>query len=220
MNKRVFECVSACVSALAVSAVSVVANAAPETADDIRDIRPLILIPPWWYWLAAAIGAAVVLALVGAGVRYWRRRSRRPLTPEESAREALGRAEALARAGQCREWAELVAQTLRSALAARLGSDTCPQTTSELAATDWAQTPQGATVDGLGLVALLETCDLTRFALGRLDISALLASTASAEEWVTRLFAAPPTAASTPAPATAPEHPPISTPSNPASNAA
>lgn len=218
MNKRMFEVVSASLAASGTAALSGVAHAAPAQADDIRDIRPLILIPPWWYWLAGALGAAVVLALVGAASRYWRHRSRRPLSPEEQAREALRRAASLASNGQCRQWAELVAQTLRCALAARLGSEACPQTTSELAAIDWAQTPQGATVDGPGLVALLETCDLTRFALGRLDASALSASTESAQDWVRRLFAAPPTADATEASATA--APPPSTSSNQASNAA
>jgi hypothetical protein len=164
-------------------------TAAPPTTDDIRDIRPLISIPPWWYWLAAGVAAALILALVFAGIRYWRRRSRRALTPEERALQALAEAEALARGGQCREWADIVAQTLRVALATRLGHDACPETTSELAALDWSKLPQGTTVDAPRLVELLTTCDLTRFALGRLDPSALLVETQSARDWITRLFA-------------------------------
>ena len=164
-------------------------------ADDIRDIRPLISIPPWWYWLAAGVAAALILALVFAGIRYWRRRSQRALTPEQRALQALADAETLARAGQCREWAEIVAQTLRVALATRLGHDACPETTSELAAVDWSKLPRGTTVDAPRLVELLTTCDLTRFALGRLDPSALLVETQSARDWITRLFAAPETTA-------------------------
>jgi hypothetical protein len=168
---------------------------APPAAEDIRDIRPLISIPPWWYWLAAGVAAAMIVALVFGAIRYWRHRSRRALTPEQRAQQALAEAEALARAGQCREWAEIVAHTLRLALATRLGHDACPETTSELAAVDWSKLPQGATVDASRLVELLTTCDLTRFALGRLDPSALLVETQSARDWITRLFATPETTA-------------------------
>lgn len=170
-------------------------RAAPPSADDIRDIRPLISIPPWWYWLAAGVAAALVVALVFAGIRYWRRRSQLALSPEQRALQALAKAETLARGGQCREWADIVAQTLRMALATRLGHEACSETTSELAAVDWSKLPQGTTVDAARLVELLSTCDLTRFALGRLDPSALLVETQSARDWVTRLFAPPETAA-------------------------
>jgi hypothetical protein len=102
-------------------------------AQDIRDIRPLILIPGWWQWLAVALAAGAVLAALTVGYRLWRRRSARAPTPEEQARRALTKAEALAREGRSREWADVVAGTLRTALSARLGHDACPQTTSELA---------------------------------------------------------------------------------------
>jgi hypothetical protein len=108
-------------AALSTTTWCALAAAAPAPADDIRDIRPLISIPPWWYWVAAGIAAALLSALIFAGIRYWRRHLQRALTPEQQAQEALARAEALARDGQCREWADVVAQTLRTALASRLG---------------------------------------------------------------------------------------------------
>jgi Domain of unknown function (DUF4381) len=159
-------------------------------AADIRDIRPLISIPSWMPWILGFALALALLGVIGFGVRYFLRKSRRPLTSEEQARAALVRAEALAKAGRCREWAELVAQTLRQALAARLGRDACPETTSELAATDWTLVPDAKTVDGQGLALLLSSCDLSRFALGRLEPSGLLAATDAARAWVKRLFAA------------------------------
>jgi hypothetical protein len=190
--KRVALSARAALSALAwpiLAAAAPMRGAAPP-ADDIRDIRPLISIPPWWYWLAAGIAAALISAAIFASIRYWRRRSQRQLTPEQRALQALTGAETLARAGQCREWAEIVAQTLRNALAARLGQEACPETTSELAAVDWPKLPLATTVDAPRLVELLTTCDLTRFALGRLDPSALLNETQAARTWITRLFAA------------------------------
>jgi len=167
-------------------------GAAPTPPEDIRDIRPLILIPLWWYWLAVGLVAAVVLAAVVVAYRLWRRRSARPLTPEQRARVALAKAESLAREGRCREWADVVAETLRTALSARLGHDARPQTTSELASVAWIQPPLDVAVDVPRLLELLSSCDLTRFAMGRLDANSLVASTDAAREWVTRLFAPEP----------------------------
>lgn len=182
---------------LAAAVAPALALAATPPADDIRDIRPLISIPPWWYWLAAGAAGALIVALLFLGIRYWRRRRERSLTAEQRALQALERADALAHAGQCHEWADLLAQTLRTALAARLGRASCPETTRELAEVDWSKLPLGITVDGPRLVELLSTCDLTRFALGRLEPSALLAETSAARQWVTRLFATPETSTRT-----------------------
>jgi hypothetical protein len=170
---------------------SATALAAGTTTEDIRDIGPLILIPPLWHWVAVGLVAGLVLASLSVAYRLWRRRSTRPLTPEWQARQSLAMAESLARQGRCREWADVVAPALRTALASRLGQDFCPQTTAELAAVEWMQPPNDASVDRPRLLDLLSTCDLTRFARGRLDSNSLLASTDSAREWVTRLFAVP-----------------------------
>ncbi len=160
-------------------------------APDIRDIRPLILIPAWWHWLAVALAAGALVAALTVGYRLWRRGSARAITPEEKARRALAKAEALAREGRSREWADVVAATLRTALSARLGHDACPQTTSELASASWGE-HEGAGIDAPRLLELLSTCDLTRFAMARLDTESLLASTEVAREWIGRLFAPPP----------------------------
>jgi hypothetical protein len=165
---------------------------------DIRDIRPLILIPAWWHTLAIGLGVILALAAAAALYRWWRRRSARPLTPEEQAQKALAKAESLAREGRSREWADIVAQTLRTALSIRLGHDACPQTTSELAAAAWVQPPHDATVDTPRLFELLSTCDLTRFAMARLDTPSLLASTEVAREWIARLFAPVPSSSPPP----------------------
>ncbi len=168
------------------------------TPQDIRDIRPLILIPPWWHTLAIALAVALALAMLAVAYRTWQRRSARPLSPEEQARRALAKAESLAREGRSREWADIVAQTLRTALSVRLGHDACPQTTSELAAAAWVQPPHDAAIDGPRLFELLSTCDLTRFAMARLDTPSLLASTDAAREWIARLFAPVPSSSPPP----------------------
>lgn len=158
-------------------------------AEDIRDIRPVLEIPEWWRWpLAIAVAALATFAVVLL-VRWWRRRRARALTPLERALEALRRAEAHAREGRSREWADVVADTVRGALAARVGSDVLPQNTSELA----KAAPAGhALPEWPGVIGLLETCDLTRFARASLVSDALLANTSLASDLVARLYAPPP----------------------------
>jgi hypothetical protein len=188
--------------ALGAFALSVVAST-PAPSEDIRDIRPLILIPPWWYWAAAAAAATLVVVGCILGYREWRRRTLRPVTPEERALETLAQAELLAREGRCREWADVVARAVRTALAARLRKESCPETTDELASLEWS-TVSGAPIDAPRLVGILSACDLARFALARLERESLLSSTEAAREWVTGLFAvrAASAASSVPAPST------------------
>ncbi|HEX4473445.1 MAG TPA: hypothetical protein VH142_00110 [Polyangiaceae bacterium] len=189
-------CAAAIFAALSAAAWSAMAAVTAAPADDIRDIRPLILIPPWWRWVPYALAAGLFAVAVGFGIREWQRRSQKSLTPEERAREELARAEALARQGRCHEWAEVVARTLRNALAARLGQESCPETTVELRAMNWDAANDGASVDAPRLLELLNTCDLTRFAMARLEADSLVASTESARDWVTHLFAVPEPSAS------------------------
>jgi hypothetical protein len=187
---------SAIVTFVAIDLASAVAFAAPAAisaaSDDIRDIRGPIAIPPWWRWpLVVALAAAAALAVVLL-VRWWRARAARALSPLERARLALEVAEAHARAGRAHEWADIVAETTRGALAARLGAAILPQTTSELAKGEWTRPPMADEVDAPRVLDLLETCDLARFARAPLDIAPLLAATAVARESTEQLFAPPP----------------------------
>jgi hypothetical protein len=181
----------AAVTFVAAAAFSCLAMAAPAASGDIRDIRGPIAIPPWWRWpLAVAVAGIATLAVVLL-VRWWRARAARALSPIERARQALTVAEAHAREGRSREWAEIVAETTRGALAARLGTDVLPQTTAELSQAPWTKPPASDELQADSLLALLETCDLARFAKARLDVSALLAETALARDLTERLFAPP-----------------------------
>lgn len=158
-------------------------------AEDIRDIRPVMEIPEWWRWpLAVAVAALAAFAGVML-LRYWRRRRARALTPLQRALAALRTAEAHARAGRSREWADIVADTVRDALAARLGAEVLPQNTSELAV---AAPAGGALPPWPSIIGLLEACDLTRFAQATLVEDALLANTALAHDLVAQLHAPPP----------------------------
>ena len=164
--------------------------------EDIRDIRAPLAIPAWWHWpLAIALAAVAALAVILL-VRWWQKRRAAKLTPLQRTLQALLAAETHARAGRAHDWADIVAETMRGALAARLGADVLPKTTSELAACAWAQ-PSPAESEPAGkaqlaeapaLLDLLETCDLARFALASLDADALLAKTAVARELAETLF--------------------------------
>jgi hypothetical protein len=159
---------------------------------DIRDIRGPIAIPIWWHTPLAI--ALAVLAAFGAILlfRWWRLRNERALSPLDKARRALTAAEVEARAGRSRSWAELVAETTRGALAARLGTDVLPQTTAELAQGAWTESPLAEQLDAPHILELLETCDLARFANARLEKDVMVASTTQAREITERLFAPPP----------------------------
>jgi hypothetical protein len=187
--------------------VSRIALAAPSpAADDIRDIRPPILFPPWWPWLAAAAAALLLLGVVALFIRWWKMRSKHQLTPYEEALRALQAAEALARQGRYREWADLLSRTLRAALAARVGEAVLPQTTSELARAEWTDIPAGVNIDGPELLSLLLTCDLARFAKARMDADSLVLMTGAARLFAERLFAPAPDGPSPdPAPLPSPE---------------
>jgi hypothetical protein len=177
------------------TAASSVAFAAPLPTEDIRDIRGPIPIPPWWRWPLAIAVAAVLATAVILLVRWWRKRASRALSPLERARRALALAETHAREGRAHPWADIVAETVRGALATRLGTSVLPLTTAELALEPWASPPLKDELGADSVLDLLETCDLARFAKASLEPAALLAFTDRARELVERLFAPPPRAA-------------------------
>jgi hypothetical protein len=205
---RVFAFATTSMAALSASALAFAASApvAVDAAEDIRDIRAPWAIPPWWRWPLAIAAAAVAALAIVLLVRWWQKRRARAQTPLERARESLRLAEAHARAGRSREWADIVSETLRGALAARLGASVLPQTTSELADAAWTQWAYEGPVEATGappqtpategrlpeapkIVELLRACDLARFAKASLGTDALVESTVVARDLVERLLA-------------------------------
>lgn len=179
---------------------SALAIAAPTAVEDIRDIRAPLPIPPWWHWPLAIASALLAAIAIGLLLRYWYKRRHRPLTPLERARRDLDLAEKLARISRPHDWAEMVAATMRGALAVRIGENVLPQTTNELAKAPWAKVLVAGEPDAVRdpstpylleapqLLALLEICDLARFARASLDMETMLAATSSAKELLERLF--------------------------------
>lgn len=163
------------------SALPALAASASPAAEDIRGIRPPLVLPPWWRVPLMVLLAVLGLCIVALAARWLWRRAHRPETPLQRAMHALRAAEEHARAGRSHAWAEIVAETVRAALAVRLGVVVLPQTTSELARTSG--------VTALGVIPLLETCDLARFARAALTTEDLLARTERARAVVTALHA-------------------------------
>jgi hypothetical protein len=165
-------------------------NPLPPATQDIRDIAGPIAIPIWWHWPLAIATAAILSLGIILAIRWWRKRAH-VLTPLEKAMRALGIAETHAREGRSHAWADVVAETIRGALAARLGVEILPQTTAELAKGAWTAPPLSEQLDAKTILELLEACDLARFAKASLDAKALLAATESARALTTNLYTPP-----------------------------
>ena len=143
------------------------------------------------HWIEIAVLAGLVVAALTFGLRRWRRQSARPLTPEEQARRALASAESLAREGRTREWAEVVARTLRTALSARLGLDAGPQTTSELASEGWVPQPHQAEWTPRACSTCCRPAILRVLRMGRLDAAPSSRRPKTRGNGSHRLFAVP-----------------------------
>jgi hypothetical protein len=173
--------------------------------EDIRDIRGPLMLPAWWR-LPVAIALAAVVVVAAVLVIRWvkARRANRVLTPLERARATLRLAEDHAREGRTHECADLVAETVRASLAERMGTAVLPETTAELASRLWTsfsyEGPVGRpALDVARVVALLETCDLLRFARASIATDVLVSETVNARAVVEQLL--------TPSAAPAAQHP-------------
>jgi hypothetical protein len=132
----------------------------------LRDIKPPVDIPSGWAWVLWALGIALVLALLYAGWKYWRKkRSEVPavpiIPPHVRAKQKLQ--EALGLIGQPRPFCILVSDTVRLYLEERFDFHAPERTTEEflyeLQGTNLL-TPDQKT----SLGEFLERCDLVKFA--------------------------------------------------------
>lgn len=138
----------------------------PAAAQNIRDIKPPIVIPNPWEWIWWGLGALVVLVILYLAWRYWqKRRSQAPVEPLVPAhiRAKQKLEEALAHITQPKPFCILVSDTIRSYLEEQFSFRAPERTTEEflyeLRAADWLLPEQK---DSLG--RFLESCDLVKFA--------------------------------------------------------
>ena len=153
---------------------------------------------PWWHGRSrialaiwpdpGGIGCSIRRAWSALAATLGRGRSS---TPEERARQALARGGgARARRARSRVGGRRRRDTSRRARGAPRTRRRARRRRAELPPAPGCRLPRGRAVDAPRLLELLATCDLTRFAMARLDADSLLASTQAARELVARLFAA------------------------------
>lgn len=136
------------------------------STNDIRDIRPPVVIPSGWAWVGWTL---LVLAVAGAAFflwRWWRKKKAieaiiPPVPPHVRAKQRL--AEALALIGQPREFCITVSDALRVYLEERF-SFRAPERTTEEFLLDLKKTDLLMRDQKDSLEDFLTRCDLVKFA--------------------------------------------------------
>jgi hypothetical protein len=143
-----------------------VTNAVAEVADELRDIKPPVDIPTFWFWVMVAAAVAVLAALAWAVWFVWTNRTKTPpvvpvLPPHERARQKLQAA--LDLIDQPKPFCVLVSDAVRLYLEERFGLRAPERTTDEflveLGASDLLNSAQKDS-----LQQFLSACDLVKFA--------------------------------------------------------
>jgi hypothetical protein len=143
-----------------------VTNNPASVANNIRDIKPPIVIPNAWEWVWWGLGALAALAFLYLVWRYWQKRRSQisvepPVPAHIRAKQKLE--EALALIAQPKSFCILVSDTIRAYLEEQFKFRAPERTTEEflreLQATDLLLPEQK---ESLG--KFLESCDLVKFA--------------------------------------------------------
>lgn len=143
-----------------------VTNTVAEAADELRDIKPPVDIPTFWFWVMVAAAVLVLAALAWAVWFVWKNRTRTPpvvpvLPPHERARQKLQAA--LDLIDQPKPFCVLVSDAVRLYLEERFGLRAPERTTDEflveLGASDLLTSAQKDS-----LQQFLSACDLVKFA--------------------------------------------------------
>ena len=153
-------------NALVIPNSGTTAGTAASVANDIRDIKPPLVIPNYWLWLWVTLAVVLVLAAAVTAFLLWRRRANRPvpvpiIPPHERARRKLE--EAMALIDQPRPFCILVSDTVRLYLEERFDFHAPERTTEEflyeLQATEILLADQKQS-----LGEFLSVCDMVKFA--------------------------------------------------------
>jgi hypothetical protein len=137
-----------------------------QNVQDIRDIKPPLIIPSGWEWLWLTLAVLAVLAIVAVAWWLWNRaRSRVPVVPlvpaHIRAKEAL--AKALEIISQPKEFCILVSDTVRMYLEERFNFR-APERTTEEFLRELSETNLLTPDQKESLGRFLESCDLVKFA--------------------------------------------------------
>ena len=151
-------------SAVIVPPPNTSANAAG--TNDIRDIKAPVPVTSGWTWVAWALGAAAVVALLWWTWKRWRRKKSEPV-PEvvipahERARKKLE--QALKLIDEPKPFCTAVSDALRMYLEERFGLH-APERTTEEFLFELQSTPRLTFSQKQSLANFLERCDLVKFA--------------------------------------------------------
>ena len=151
-------------SALIVPPPNTTTNAA--ATNDIRDIKAPVPVSSGWTWLAWALGAAALLALVWWTWKRWRRKKSEPapvvvIPPHERARKRLE--QALKLIDDPKPFCTAVSDALRIYLEERFGFH-APERTTEEFLFELQATANLSFSQKQSLADFLERCDLVKFA--------------------------------------------------------
>ena len=141
-------------------------QAALNVANDIRDIKPPIVIPNGWEWLWITLGVLAGIAILFALWKWWQKKKANipvepPIPAHIRAKQKLE--EALALIAQAKPFCVQVSDTVRMYLEERFDFRAPERTTEEflreLGNTDLLLPEQKTSLGGF-----LESCDLVKFA--------------------------------------------------------
>ncbi len=171
--------------------------ASPASADDIHDIRGLILIPSPWAWLRWVVLGLVALGLLWAAREAWQRRKRKqtPPDPLEVALAELEKTRALLRPETAREFSIAVSQIVRAYIETRFaeqGVHAAHRTTEEFLH-DLAARSDSPLAPYRGLLEeFLSHCDRAKFGRWALSTAEMEAMLQSARGFLVDTQPAPP----------------------------
>jgi hypothetical protein len=134
--------------------------------NDIRAIKPPVEVPNPWAWVFWTAGILLLLALIAAVVRFWRKIRQRqsatpPVPPHVRARQKLDAA--LLLIGDPRAFCIAVSDALRVYLEERF-TLRAPERTTEEFLRDLQKTSALDAAQKQNLASFLEQCDLVKFA--------------------------------------------------------
>lgn len=136
------------------------------STNELRDIKPPVEIPSGWVWLAWALGAVALAALVYLGWRLWQKhrvRAAAPVIIPPHVRALQKLEEALALIGQPEPFVVAVSGTVRVYLEERFDFR-APERTTEEFLRELSGTPLLSVRQQVSLGDFLTTSDLVKFA--------------------------------------------------------
>lgn len=155
---------------------------------DIRDIKPDVLIlPPWWVWVALVLAVAAVVLVVWLVLRKRRQEAKEQFVPRqnavEEARERLEAARRLMLAGEVEAYYVAVSNAVRQYIERQFRLRAAEQTTEEFLQ-DMTRSQRLRPTHKELLADFLTQCDLVKFARFRPGPKEMEAALAAATRFV------------------------------------